>query len=243
MSNPKVAIITRTMNRLEYLTRCIAEIYRLADYDNYDHIIINQNSSDGTKEFLHSLLVEGVYKLKVKNNEINTGDAGGMKDGYDMLPSDCKYVMQFDSDCYPLEPSFLKRIVKVMEADETIGLLMLRREGVFSVIAPLKRSLIKKAGEWLAEIDKGTCCTIIRKSLLDKINLWYTKDKIGWGFKISEEIRKLGFRIVKAWKIKVMHSDNTIGQLERYPIYFSHKTTGGSNFIELDYSKIQPKDK
>ena len=38
-------------NKLEYTIRCIESVRRYTRYGNYEHIIINNNSSDGTKEW------------------------------------------------------------------------------------------------------------------------------------------------------------------------------------------------
>ena len=81
----KVAIITRAYNRLEYTIQCIRNSHLMAEGHDYEHIIIEQNSTDGTKEWLRSMTKESFYPLKVKYNKINSGDAGGMRDGFDMI--------------------------------------------------------------------------------------------------------------------------------------------------------------
>ena len=47
----KVSIITRCYNKLEYTIRCIESVARNTEYDNYEHIIVNNNSNDGTTEW------------------------------------------------------------------------------------------------------------------------------------------------------------------------------------------------
>ena len=50
--NKKVAVITRAYNRLEYTIQHINCINDNTTYSNYKHYIINNNSNDGTKEWL-----------------------------------------------------------------------------------------------------------------------------------------------------------------------------------------------
>lgn len=52
-TNPLVSIITITYNRGDLIHRCIESIQRQT-YDNYEHIIIDGNSTDNTKEIVES---------------------------------------------------------------------------------------------------------------------------------------------------------------------------------------------
>ena len=70
----RVNIIMRAFNRLEYTSLTIREIDRLAGYDDYKIIVIDQASTDGTGQWLKSLVKEGYYKIKpiylAENTEI-----------------------------------------------------------------------------------------------------------------------------------------------------------------------------
>ena len=77
---PKVAIITRAFNRLELTIRCINGVRMWAGYDNYEHVIVTQNSTDGTKEWLAWMQKNSPKYMKhvrVINNEGNSGDWKG----------------------------------------------------------------------------------------------------------------------------------------------------------------------
>lgn len=229
----KVSIITRAMNRLEYTVLCVREIYDKAGMDDYEHIIINQNSSDGTKEWLDSLLYEKYYKLKVLHNKENSGDAGGMKDGFDIISNDTEYVMQFDNDCYPLTQNFLKYMVDIMDTNPKIGALMCKREGVGTILTPTNIRNINniKCGN----IPIGTCCIMFRRKDLEKINYWVKKEKIGWAQTICKNLTMFGKEVLKILDIKVMHTDGTHKQAIKYKKYFTSKTEKNSNFRDINY--------
>ena len=70
----KVEIITRCYNRLEYTVMCVRSINHKTEYKDYSHILIDQNSTDGTKEWIKSLKEEGFYKIKYKLNKKNSGE-------------------------------------------------------------------------------------------------------------------------------------------------------------------------
>ena len=130
----KVNIIIRAFNRLEYTVLTIREIDRLAGYDDYKIIVIDNASTDGTGQWLKSLEVEGYYKIKPIYLNYNAGDFGGTKIGYENLDEDCEYTMQWDNDCPPITSSFLAKMVKIMDAFPKIGQLMLKRNGVGHIL-------------------------------------------------------------------------------------------------------------
>jgi GT2 family glycosyltransferase len=172
----------------------------MAGYDDYRMIVVDQASTDGTSNWLKSLEIEGYYKLKAIYNKVNTGDAGGMKDGFKV--SDAEYVMQWDNDCRPLTPHFLQRLVKTMDENPEIGILMLKRKKVKTALNGVK---VKLSGERLLKRNRATCCMMIRSSVLRRTKDWRTD--FGWVFDISRKILELGYHIYKTEDILVEHID------------------------------------
>jgi len=231
---PKVEIITRCFNRLEYTAMCIRGIQKNTGFDDYKHILVNQNSSDGTKEWLESIKEEGFYKIKVKHNNINTGDAGGMLDGFNMISDDCEYVMQFDNDCVPITENFLKKLVDIMDSQPHIGAIMMKRTGVKNVLEVTDKITIGEVT--LGKLNVGTCCMIMRRKDLEKFNHWRSGEKIGWGVAISQLIKQSGREVMKALNVKVHHIDGPSSQQIKYPKYFKN-TIEGSNYKYLNYKQ------
>ena len=189
----KTAIITRAFNRLEYTAMCIREVDRMAKGSDYEHIIIEQNSSDGTKQWLQSIEKEGYYNLRVKHNKTNTGDAGGMKDGFDMCNS--KYILQLDNDLIPLTENFIDKLADIMDSDDKIGSIMLKREGV-STILPLG-DLYKKHNDVSLYRMPKLHGMFFRVDLLKSINYWKHYKQIGWVKDIPKKIEELGYYALK----------------------------------------------
>ena len=230
---PKTEIITRALNRLEYTVMCIRGVHKLSGTKDYKHIVINQGSTDGTKQWLDSLLKEKYYQLEVKHNEENSGDAGGMKQGWEMLSDDCKYVMQFDNDCEPVTSRFLFNLTMVMDNSPKIGALMMKRLNVNRVLTP--KNVVNLYGLNIGEIETATCCTIFRRKVVEDIGIWFNQEKIGWGQTISKEMKKRNYKICKCLDIKVNHIDGSEGQARKYPLYYSNKTTKQSNYTKINY--------
>ncbi|CAO96388.1 glycosyltransferase [Erwinia tasmaniensis] len=91
-----VALIV-TFNRLDKLKFCWAST---AQQSFDDIIIVNNASTDGTKEWLDTIVDPRLHRLHLK---INIGGAGGFKRGaqfiHDNIPAD--WVFVYDDDAYP----------------------------------------------------------------------------------------------------------------------------------------------
>jgi len=232
----KTAIITRAFNRLEYTAMNIREVYRLAGTADYEHIIIDQNSSDGTGDFLRSLEIEGFYKIKVKYNKENTGDAGGMRDGFNIISDDCEYVLQLDNDLIPLTDDFINKLVYAMETYPKIGAIMLKREGVGHVLEMGEIYCINDGVKYYHMPKLHGM--FFRVEHLKKLNHWANKEAIGWVKQIPNLLNGLGYITVKTPDIKVWHADTTGGQGQRFHKLNSGRVAG-SNFKNFNYKEYE----
>jgi len=88
-------IVIVTYNRLELLKECLANVQN--QILHYDHVIVvNNNSVDGTKEYLDSLQGDNV---KIINLDNNTGGAGGFCVGVKEAGElGCEYITLIDDD-------------------------------------------------------------------------------------------------------------------------------------------------
>lgn len=114
----KVCAVIVTYNRLELLKLTIEKLKNQTR--NLDSIIvINNNSSDGTKEFLAT-----EKELDVINLEKNVGGAGGFNIG---IKTACEkgydYIWVMDDDTICMETALEKMLEKLDIVDEEIGFL------------------------------------------------------------------------------------------------------------------------
>lgn len=237
----KVNIIMRAFNRLEYTVTTIREIDRLAGYDDYKIIIIDNNSSDGTQQWLKSLEIENYYKIKPIYLDNNVGDFGGTKIGYDNLDNDCEYTMQWDNDCPPLTQDFLVKIVEIMDNFPVIGQLMLKREGVGTKLEIFNKQ--EYNGTVFGDVNNVTCVNMHRRSAVEKINFWIIKPNtnIYWDFELNRKMLELGYYLKKIENIKVRHIDcygtqETNFQIIKYPEYMKNKKNN-INYNTINYNK------
>ncbi|EKD7758669.1 glycosyltransferase [Shigella sonnei] len=108
----KVTALIVTFNRLDKLKKCIKSTL-LLDFQNV--VIVNNASTDSTKEWLMSLDDD---RLIVINESINTGGAGGFYAGssYICKNIDTDWVFFYDDDAYPAG-NMLEKFREVVSED------------------------------------------------------------------------------------------------------------------------------
>lgn len=145
----KVAAIVVTYNRLELLRENIDVLLSLENQLN-NIVIINNNSNDGTKEYLNSL---NNSLFIIKNLKINLGGAGGFNHGikvaFDETDADFFWIM--DDDTIPQNNT----LINLMHANDKLngnyGYLcshVVMSDGTDGNIPQL-------VGDWTTQVDKG----------------------------------------------------------------------------------------
>ena len=109
----KLGVVIVTYNRLELLKECIIACEEQSE--KFEKVIvINNASTDGTKEYLESLNYEN---LKIINSTENLGGAGGFHLGIEKaIDYDLDYLLLIDDDAI-LACNYNEEILKNMEAD------------------------------------------------------------------------------------------------------------------------------
>ena len=139
----KLSIILRTFNRLEYTIRTIMSIDKNCGLskDDYEIICVDQNSSDGTKEWLAFNSKEGYYPIVPFLLSENIGDGRGMQAGINIAKGD--FIAQHDGDIELMTPDYYRKMIELYEEMELRNLKVCaiggqHRQGVNKESAPWK---------------------------------------------------------------------------------------------------------
>ena len=117
----RIAAIVVTYNRLNFLTRCIDALRRQNNAD-MDILIIDNASTDGTKEALASMAAEGV--IVYRNTGKNLGGAGGFNYGMRVAAeAGYDYLWIMDDDCIPDEGALDALVQADADLDGQYGFL------------------------------------------------------------------------------------------------------------------------
>ena len=114
----KFSINLLVYNGLKFLPQC-AESVLNQSYKEYDFLIIDNNSTDGSRDYL-KILQRSMPHIKIIFNETNAGFAAGHNQG--IGKSDSEYILCLNQDII-LDKDFLKNAVEILNKDGKIGAL------------------------------------------------------------------------------------------------------------------------
>lgn len=199
---PTVSIVMPAYNAEKYLREAIESILSQT-YDDFEFIIINDGSTDKTKEIIFSYSDPRIVYIE---NERNSGICVTLNKGLDA--SRGKYIARMDSDDIAM-PQRLETQVSYMDANPNIGASGSDIEVFGDGITPHVFTQLHTPEECSAGLLFNSCfahpSVIIRKNILDQYNLRY-----------KDEFR--GLEDYELWWQISRHSDiNNIAQpLLRY---------------------------
>jgi glycosyltransferase involved in cell wall biosynthesis len=216
----KVSIITRVYNRLEYSIRCINSVKK-SNYENYEHLILNNNSFDGTKEwlnFIHENNIEYFNKVNPVNLDKNYGDWGGMLKSLEYISKDSEYIIQLDNDIEILDQDWINKMIFVIENTDS-KIVQLKRLGVKNVIK-FKENKIKYKDDLIiyGKINRPVACFMLKTKDFISIKSKLPLDLSSGKTKISNILGNKTAKI-KNSECQIIDGINTTGlNYKKYPL-------------------------
>ena len=205
------SIIVRTKNEERWISSCIKAIHD-QDHDNYEIVIVDNNSTDKTIEKSKQLKVDEIVKIK----DYLPGKA--LNEGIRVSKGD--YIVCLSSHCIPTDNKWLSNLVNAIEENENYAGVYGRQEPMSFSSPSDKRDLLLVFGldRKIQEKDSffHNANSIIKKELLDKYpfdnNATNIEDRI-W----AKEMLKMGYKILYEPLASVYHYHgiHQDGDLER----------------------------
>ncbi len=112
-----VSIIIPVFNQLKLTHACIKSILQNTMYPNYEIIVVDNGSIDGTTDYL-KLLVQKKKNIKLITNNENLGFAKANNLGVKIAKG--KYLLLLNNDT-KVQPNWLEPLVKIAEQDKQIA--------------------------------------------------------------------------------------------------------------------------
>ena len=199
MENKKTLIIIPTFNELDNVPTLIPEV--LSKNENIDILIVDDNSPDGTADFVHNE-AENNPRIKLIKREKKLGLGTAYITGFKYaLKNNYDYIFEMDADFShnpKMIPKFLKEIKKY---DLVLGSRY--KEGVNVANWPMSRLMLSLfanvytrviTGLPIRDATGGFKC--FRREVLEAINLDEVKSN-GYAFQIEMTFKawKKGFKI------------------------------------------------
>lgn len=235
LNYPKVAIIILNWNRKEDTIECLESLKNIT-YSNYEILLIDNGSTDGSVECLKKRYPE----IELVENETNLGYAEGNNVGIRRaMGKGADYVLLLNNDTV-VDQDFLGELVTVAESDLMIGFVgpkvyYYNYEGRKDIINFAGGNLnMWKGKAWhigINEIDRGQydrikdvdyiegSCLLANKEMLIKIGLL---DQVYFAYWEDNDLCKrgyaVGYRSVFVPMAKIWHktSASNIGTVKLY---------------------------
>jgi dolichol-phosphate mannosyltransferase len=212
MPEKKSIVIIPTFNELENIRKLIPDI--LGRYDKIDILIVDDNSPDGTGDYVAELskTTERVNIIKrSKKMGLGTAYIEGFKFA---LQKDYDFIFEMDAD-YSHDPKELKNFLRAAEEyDLVIGSRYLI--GVNVVHWPMRRLMLSYFANFYTRIVTGLPIhdatggfKCFRKKVLESLNLDNVKSN-GYAFQVEMTFKawKKGFKV---GEIPIIFIDRTAG--------------------------------
>lgn len=204
----RASLVVLTYNQLKEGTiPCLESIVRYTPEGEYELVLVDNASSDGTPEHLRSF-AEGRKDVKLVLNKENKGYAGGNNDGLRAASGDNIILLNNDT---MVTPGWLDALLAPLEGDRSIGLICpitnsAGNEQTVLLPALNEQNYVEVAGRYternaghLFDTEKlGFYCVAMRRDVLDRIGL--LDERFGLGMFEDDDycvrVRDAGYRLV-----------------------------------------------
>jgi len=210
-----IAVLTLTRDRLDYTQHCFAKLREFAGC-GYDHWVLDQGSTDGTREWLE----EEYTSIRVWSDE-NIGIGHGMNDLLRRIESpkvpDYDVIVKFDNDCELTQPNTLHDVAQL--ALDGGCILSPRILGLNN--PPAITGELRIGEETILDVPQiGGIFMAVPAWVYDEFrySMWGHDD-----VELCAWFRQHGGTCGYVKRLEAWHYETTDGQNERYPDYLARK--------------------
>jgi GT2 family glycosyltransferase len=121
--HPLISIVTLTHNKLAVTARCLTTLLQ-TEYPNWEMIIIDNGSSDGTPDWLDEFTIQAEardFAVTVHRNDTNIGCSTARNQGIERASG--SYLVFIDNDVALRTRSWLEGLLRALEAEPSGGMI------------------------------------------------------------------------------------------------------------------------
>lgn len=216
----KTAIITLTYNKLDTATKPYLEsLYKYTDENTFDLIIVDNNSTDGTLEYI-KMFMKQYSNISLICNTENLGYSKGNNIGIrSVINKNYEYIALLNNDIL-LTPNWLEDTIAGFKLDRQLGLLSPRNNEkckltVNNYLSGYKKYLSKFKNKLRYVVTPFFSCVLIKKEVIDKIGLF-------------DEVYSPAFWEDDDLSIRAMYAGFSCAYLNSTFIFHNHSMTSSS---------------
>lgn len=172
----KTSIIILTYNQMEYTQKCIESIREYTELDQYEIIIVDNNSTDGTLDWLRNQ-----SDVQVIANEQNCGFPKGYNQGIAIASGD--NILLLKSDVI-VTYGWLSNLNSCLYSNEKVGAVgpvtnnCTYHQAIWSAYTNMEEMQIyakkinqSKSRDWEERLKLAGFCMLIKKEVIDRVGL------------------------------------------------------------------------
>ncbi len=212
---PKISIIVLCYNQMEYTKECVESILKKTAYPNYELILVDNQSTDQTADYLKKLQDP---RIKIVLNDTNRGFAGGNNDGIKV--SDGDYIVLLNNDTI-VTRGWLTNMVKkyhekhvgiVGPVTNSIGNEAMINLGYYKDVQQMPALAYDYTARHMGEnySNSGTLamfCLMISRDVLEEVGK--LDENYGVGMFEDDDycmaVRKAGYKVILAEDVFIHH--------------------------------------
>ncbi len=213
----RASIIVLCYNGLEETTRpCLESIIANTPIDSYELIIVDNASSDGTPDYLKTLVAQHAH-VSIQLNDSNKGYSGGNNDGMKLARG--QYIILLNNDTL-VPVGWLDKLLGLFSKqanvglvgpvtnsagnEQRVGLVGLNEQNYEDIAAAYTN---RQQGLWFATERLGFFCVAMRREVLGKVG--YLDENFGIGMFEDDDycvrVKKAGFTLAVVEDCFVYH--------------------------------------
>lgn len=256
----KLSIVVLNYNTKELTKKCLLSLSKVLGETNFEIIVIDNASSDGSVEFFRKLQIKGL-RFDLIENKSNLGFAGGNNSAKKICKGEYVLFLNSDTEVYK---NTLKETVKYLDENSEVGAITckivlpdgsLDRDARRSFPTPwvalthfvgldrvFPRSKIfakywygYKDPEEIQEVDAlQGAYFMVRKETLDEVG-WFSEDYFldGEDIDLCWRIKEKGLKIMYYPKVSILHIKKASKKGRRS----ARTVMAGVNSMEIFYKK------
>ena len=234
----RVSVIVVTYNNLEFTRACLTSIDEHSQYGNLEIIVIDNASSDGSKDFLESWTSVSRNRKLILNDD-NRGFAAANNQGLNIATGD--FLVMLNNDTY-VTPGWIRSLVNHLKRDKTIGLIgpvtnNIGNEAKIDIAyADMSQMLVRSAaytrrhaGQLYPLRTAAFFCVMMERGTFERVG--QLDEAFGRGFFEDDDycrrIEQLGLRVMCAEDVFVHHqlsaSFSNLKQQDRQKLFEENK--------------------